>query len=90
MFEKSKLKKQIKELEIEVEKEFNLKDFEIWFTATGKLGFKHVRGGVILIPTEFSIKEQKIISKFSVKWYNNYVIKQRRWKSWLRNILFIY
>ena len=50
--------------EIEVEKEFNLNDFEVGFKANGKLMFKHVKGGVILIPTEFSIKEQKIISKF--------------------------
>jgi len=51
--------------EQEVEKEFKLKDFEVGFTASGKLSFKHVRGGVILTPTEFSIKEQKIISKFN-------------------------
>ena len=51
--------------EVEVEKEFNLKDFEVGFTASGKLSFKHVKGGVILTPTEFSIKEQKIISKFN-------------------------
>lgn len=51
--------------EREVEKEFNLKDFEVGFTASGKLSFKHVKGGVILTPTEFSIKENKIISKFT-------------------------
>lgn len=51
--------------EQEVEKEFKLKDFEVGFTASGKLSFKHVKGGVILTPTEFSIKEQKIISKFN-------------------------
>ena len=48
----------------EVEREFNLKDFKIGFTCNGKLGFKHVKGGVILIPTEFSIKEQNYILKY--------------------------
>lgn len=48
----------------EVEKEFNLKDFDIGFTVTGKLAFHHVKGGVILVPSEFSIIEQKFISKF--------------------------
>lgn len=51
----------------EIEKEFNIKDFEVGFTANGKLSFKHVKGGVILVPSEFSIKEQKIISKFNYK-----------------------
>ncbi len=50
--------------EVEVEKEFKLEDFEVGFKASGKLSFKHVKGGVILTPTEFSIKEQKIISKY--------------------------
>lgn len=49
---------------VEVEKEFNLKDFKVGFTCNGKLGFKHVKGGVILVPTEFSIKEQNSILKF--------------------------
>lgn len=48
----------------EVEKEFDLKDFDIGFTVTGKLAFHHVKGGVILVPSEFSIIEQKFISKF--------------------------
>lgn len=48
----------------ETEKEFNLKDFDIGFTVTGKLAFHHVKGGVILIPSDFSIIEQKFISNF--------------------------
>ena len=51
--------------EIQVEKEFKLKDFEVGFVASGKLSFKHVKGGVILVDTDFSIKEDKIISKFN-------------------------
>ena len=30
--------------------------------ATGKLTFKHVKGGVILVDTEFTIKEEKTIA----------------------------
>ena len=41
----------------EVEHEFNIKDFEVGFTASGKLTYKHVKGGVKLVNTEFSIKE---------------------------------
>lgn len=48
----------------EIEKEFNLKDFRVGFTCNGKLRFKHVKGGVILVPTEFSIKEQNSILSF--------------------------
>ena len=44
-------------------KKFNLNDFKIGFTVVGKLAFKHVKGGVILVPSEFTIKEQKMISK---------------------------
>ena len=47
----------------EVEKEFKINDFEVGFTCSGKLSFKHVKGGVILVPTEFSIIEQNFISK---------------------------
>ena len=53
--------------EIQVEKEFKLKDFEVGFVASGKLSFKHVKGGVILVETDFTIKEEKtktIIEKF--------------------------
>ena len=42
----------------EVEKEFKLEDFKIGFIATGKLTYKHVKGGVKLIETDFSIKEK--------------------------------
>lgn len=41
----------------EVEKTFNIHDFKVGFTASGKLTFKHVVGGVKLVNTEFSIKE---------------------------------
>lgn len=42
-------------------------DFKEGFTASGKLTFKHVKGGVILVETDFTIKEEKtktIIEKF--------------------------
>ena len=38
--------------------------------AGGKLTFKHVKGGVILVETDFTIKEEKVlknIAKFSNK-----------------------
>lgn len=41
--------------------------FKTGFTASGKLTFKHVKGGVILVETDFTIKEEKlkkIIDKF--------------------------
>ena len=41
--------------------------FKTGFTAHGKLTFKHVKGGVILVETDFTIKEEKlrnIIDKF--------------------------
>ena len=41
--------------------------FKEGFTASGKLTFKHVKGGVILVETDFTIKEEKtktIIEKF--------------------------
>lgn len=41
-----------------IEKSFELKDFKIGFIACGKLTFKHVKGGVILVETDFSIKEK--------------------------------
>ena len=41
------------------EKKFNLKDFKTGFSCGGKLTFSHVKGGVILKETEFSIKEEK-------------------------------
>ena len=44
-------------------KKFNLNEFKVGFTAIGKLSFKHVKGGIILVPSEFTIKEQKMISK---------------------------
>ena len=49
----------------EVEKEFHLKDFKIGFTCNGKLGYKNVKGGVILVPVEFSIQEQNSILHFN-------------------------
>lgn len=35
--------------------------FKTGFTCRGKLTFKHVKGGVILVETDFTIKEEKII-----------------------------
>lgn len=35
--------------------------FKTGFTCGGKLTFKHVKGGVILIETEFTIQEEKTI-----------------------------
>lgn len=48
----------------EVEKSFNIEDFKIGFSATGKLTFKHVVGGVKLVETEFSIKNNLNLFKF--------------------------
>ena len=42
-------------------------EFKEGFTASGKLTFKHVKGGVILVETDFTIKEEKtktVIEKF--------------------------
>lgn len=36
------------------------KNFKSGFTCGGKLTFKHVKGGVILTETEFTIKEEKL------------------------------
>lgn len=36
--------------------------FKTGFTCGGKLTFKHVKGGVILVDTDFTIKEEKTIS----------------------------
>ena len=41
----------------EVERKFNIKNFEIGFKCNGKLAYKHVKGGVILVPTEFTLKK---------------------------------
>ncbi len=44
-------------------------NFKTGFTCGGKLTFKHVKGGVKLIPTDFTIKEEKvktIIEKFEI------------------------
>ena len=45
------------------EKSFKLKDFKTGFIACGKLTYKHVKGGVILVETDFSIKEKNLILK---------------------------
>lgn len=34
--------------------------FKTGFTCSGKLTFKHVKGGVILVETDFTIKEEKL------------------------------
>lgn len=47
----------------------NWENFKTGFSCGGKLTFKHVKGGVILIDTEFTIKEEKTISNI-VKFKN--------------------
>ena len=45
-------------------------NFKIGFTCSGKLGYKHVIGGVKLVDTDFTIKEEKMkknIVKFDKK-----------------------
>lgn len=45
----------------------NFENFKTGFSCGGKLTFKHVKGGVKLIETDFTIKEEKIkktIDKF--------------------------
>ena len=42
---------------IEEEHTFDIKNFEIGFKCNGKLAYKHVKGGVILVPTEFTLKK---------------------------------
>ena len=37
-------------------------NFRTGFSCGGKLTFKHVKGGVILVDTDFTIKEEKTIS----------------------------
>lgn len=39
--------------------------FKTGFTCGGKLTFKHVKGGVILVETDFTIKEEKVISNIN-------------------------
>lgn len=48
----------------------NGKNLRLVFLVGGKLTFKHVKGGVILVDTEFTIKEEKFINnieKFKTK-----------------------
>ena len=37
--------------------------FKTGFTCSGKLTFKHVKGGVILVDTDYTIKEEKLFKK---------------------------
>lgn len=39
-------------------KEFNIDDFQVGFMCGGKLGFKHVKGGIVLVETSFLLKEK--------------------------------
>ena len=53
-------------------------EFKTGFSCGGKLTFKHVKGGVILVETDFTIKEEKTISnivKFDKQWYNKIKFK---------------
>ena len=43
-------------------KNVNWDNFRTGFTCGGKLTFSHVKGGVILKETEFTIKEEKKLS----------------------------
>lgn len=43
--------------EEDIEQEFTIDKFKVGFKCKGKLDFKHVKGGVILVDTEFTIKE---------------------------------
>ena len=54
-------------------------EFKTGFSCGGKLTFKHVKGGVILVETDFTIKEEKTISnivKFDKQWYNKIKFKR--------------
>ena len=42
-------------------KNVTFENFKTGFSSYGKLAFKHVKGGVILIDTEFTIKEDKLL-----------------------------
>lgn len=45
-------------------------EFKTGFSCGGKLTFKHVKGGVILVETDFTIKEEKMkksIASFNKK-----------------------
>lgn len=39
-------------------KEFNINDFKVGFTCGGKLTYKHVKGGIVLVETSFELKEK--------------------------------
>ena len=40
--------------------EFNIDDFKIGFSCGGKLTYKHLPGGVVLVETPFEIKEKTL------------------------------
>ena len=42
--------------------------FKEGFTCGGKLTFKHVKGGVKLVETDFTIKEDKELKRNIKKW----------------------
>ena len=48
----------------------NWDDFKVGFSCEGKLTFKNVKGGVILVDTDFTIKPEKSMFKKDNKWYN--------------------
>lgn len=43
------------------EKKFTLKEFKQGFSCGGKMTFRHIKGGVVLEETEFTIKDDKIL-----------------------------
>ena len=40
-------------------------EFKTGFSCGGKLTFKHVKGGVILVETDFTIKEEKMMKSIA-------------------------
>ena len=44
-------------------------NFKTGFSCGGKLTFKHVKGGVKLVETDFTIKEEKVIK--NIESFNN-------------------
>lgn len=57
-YSKTKDKAYYKIFETDEWKEFSVDDFKIGFMCGGKLGFKHVKGGIVLVETSFLLKEK--------------------------------
>ena len=48
---------------IPIEKTFKIEDFKVGFIASGKLTYKYVKGGCILVEIDFTLKEEKLLMK---------------------------